>query len=112
MTSIPSMDRKTRLPRTISLTSLTRRYRLTRTASLDRPTRMAKLDRPAKMPRLNWPAGYTINATTADGRCRKQKADPRLPKITDSIRNFPILPLRGVPWGVVGFRGAVRGGAH
>ena len=34
----------------------------------------------------------------------KIKADPRIHKIPDSLRNSDILPLRSVPWGSVGFR--------
>ena len=35
----------------------------------------------------------------------KRKAAPGIHKIPDSSRNFPILPIRGVPWGSVGGSG-------
>ena len=57
------------------------------------------------------PSGVAINAqhstrkceideSTVDGAEEKQKVDPGIPKIPASIRNFPILPARGVPGGV------------
>ena len=46
------------------------------------------------------------------GAERKTKAGTGIRKIPDSIRNFAILPIRGSPWGSVGFRGAFRRGGH